>query len=55
LLQDITPSVVAVVPQNTRTRHTIAEALHAHGWPANIRGGLSFVGLFEFFQLWDIL
>jgi hypothetical protein len=54
-LQEIAPTVVAVVPQNTRTCHTVAEALQAHDWPVDIRGGLSLIGLFEFFQLWDIL
>jgi hypothetical protein len=53
-LQEIAPTVVAAVPQHTRTRRTVAEALQAHDWPADIRG-LSLIGLFEFFQLWDIL
>jgi hypothetical protein len=53
-LQEITPTVVAVL-QNTRTCCTVSEALQAHDRPIDIRGGLSLIGLFEFFQLWNIL
>jgi len=53
-LQEIAPTVVAVVLQDTRTCRTVAETLQAHDRPTDIRG-LSLIGLFEFFQLWDIL
>lgn len=33
----------------------VADALQDHVWPADISGGLSLVGLFEYFQLWDVL
>lgn len=29
--------------------------LCTHSWPSDIQGGLSLIGLFEFFQLWDII
>jgi len=47
--------VVAAVPQNARARRTVADALQDHDWPTDIRGGLTFIGLFEYFQLWDLL
>jgi hypothetical protein len=34
---------------------TGADALQEHVWPADIRGGLSMVVVFEIFHLWDIL
>jgi hypothetical protein len=54
-LQEIAPTVVVAIPQNTRTHRIIAEALQAHDWLVDIRGGLSLIGSFEFFQLWGIL
>jgi hypothetical protein len=54
-LEEIALTVVAAVPHNIRTCRTVAEALQAHDWPADTRGGLSLICLFEFFQLWDIL
>jgi hypothetical protein len=54
-LEDLAPAVVAVVPSRTRKQRTVADALQGHAWPADISGGLSLVGLFEYFQLWDIL
>lgn len=39
---------------NNRKQHTVAQALHDQSWPADIQGGLSLIGLFEYFQLWDV-
>ena len=52
---DVAPLVAANVPSKTRKQHTVAQALHDQSWPADIQGGLSLIGLFEYFQLWDML
>ena len=52
---DVVPLVVANVPSKTRKQCTMAQALHDQSWPADIQGGLSLIGLFEYFQLWDML
>ncbi|GJM90991.1 hypothetical protein PR202_ga07324 [Eleusine coracana subsp. coracana] len=54
-IQNLAPCVFAAVPQKVRKQRTVGEALQAHDWSADIRGGLSMVGLFEYFQLWDTL
>jgi hypothetical protein len=54
-LEDLAPAVVAAVPSRICKQRTVADALQDHTWPADISGGLSLVGFFEYFQLWDIL
>ncbi|KAL6626269.1 hypothetical protein ACP70R_029995 [Stipagrostis hirtigluma subsp. patula] len=52
---DLAPAVVAAVPPRIQKRRTVADALPDKNWTRDIQGGLSMIGLFEFFQLWDIL
>lgn len=33
----------------------MVDALLDHSWPRDIQGGLLLIGLFEYFQLWDII
>jgi hypothetical protein len=50
-LIDLAPSE----PPQVRNPRMVADALHTHVWPSDITGGQSMVGLFEYFQLWDII
>jgi hypothetical protein len=35
--------------------HLVAEALADQKWVSDIKGSLSMIGLYEFFQLWDVI
>ncbi|GJN37267.1 hypothetical protein PR202_gb26200 [Eleusine coracana subsp. coracana] len=52
---DIAPLVVAAVPNQIRNSRLVLEALTDLSWTQNIQGGLSLVGLYELFQLADII
>lgn len=52
-LAELAPQVLAAVPVQLQQWRTVAEALRDHSWLADIQAGLSLVGLFEYFQLWD--
>lgn len=54
-INDLAPAVVAAVPIKTRKSRTVAEAFQGNIWSRDVQGGLSLVGLFEYFQLWDSL
>jgi len=56
-ISDLAPTVVEAVPLKTRQQRTVAEALLEQAWPADIQGclSLSMIGLFEYFQLWDMM
>ncbi|KAL6645061.1 hypothetical protein ACP70R_016669 [Stipagrostis hirtigluma subsp. patula] len=54
-LSELAPAVVNLVPPRIRKQRTVADALLNHGWPSDIQGGLSLIGMFEYFQLWDII
>ncbi|GJM96726.1 hypothetical protein PR202_ga13589 [Eleusine coracana subsp. coracana] len=54
-IKDLAPSVLAAVPARRKKCRTVTEALQNHSWPTDIQGDLSLVGLFEYFQLWDVL
>jgi len=47
--------VFAAVPTRARNIHLVADALVDHRWAHDIQGGLSLIGLYELFQLTDIL
>jgi len=53
-IEHLAPNVYTLVPQRFRNR-TVAAALHDQQWPSDLQGGLSMIGLFEYFQLWDII
>jgi hypothetical protein len=46
--------VFSVVPWKFLKR-SVAEAFQEQRWPRDVEGGLSIIGLFEYFQLWDII
>lgn len=50
---ELAPQVFAAILSQAQNQRTVAEALNDHSWPRDIQGGLSLVGLFEYFQLWD--
>lgn len=52
---ELAPEVMAAVPNKWRNKRSVAEALQDNRWFSDIKGGLSMIGLFEFFQLWDVL
>ncbi|GJN20265.1 hypothetical protein PR202_gb07620 [Eleusine coracana subsp. coracana] len=54
-LSDIAPRVVEQVPVRIQSSRTVAEGLVNQNWADDIQGGLSLVGLYEFFQLWDYI
>jgi hypothetical protein len=54
-ISDLAPTVVAAVPMKTQQQRTVVEALNNHRWTRDIQGGLSMIGLYEFFHLWDAL
>lgn len=54
-LVELAPMVVAAVPLSAQKTRTVAEALQNHNWTDDVRGGLSMIGLFEYFQLWDMM
>jgi hypothetical protein len=52
-VENLAPAVFASVPPRIRKRQTMAEALDNNKWVSVIRGGLSWIGIREFLQLWD--
>ncbi|CAN6371751.1 unnamed protein product [Urochloa humidicola] len=54
-ISDIAPLVVAAVPTRTQNIRLVAKAMVDNRWAQDIQGGLSMVGLYELFQLSDIL
>ncbi|GJM91715.1 hypothetical protein PR202_ga08120 [Eleusine coracana subsp. coracana] len=54
-LSDIAPRVVEQVPVKIQSSRTVEEGLVNQNWADDIQGGLSLVGLYEFFQLWDYI
>ncbi|GJN35066.1 hypothetical protein PR202_gb23798 [Eleusine coracana subsp. coracana] len=54
-LAEHAPLVVAAVPVRTRQQRLVADALTGLRWPTDIQGGLSMIGLYQYFQLWDAL
>ena len=54
-LHELALTVVAAVPMRLHFKQTVAEAVSNHSWTADIQGGMSLVGLSEYFQLWDAL
>ncbi|GJN25071.1 hypothetical protein PR202_gb12855 [Eleusine coracana subsp. coracana] len=54
-LSDIAPNVVERVPARIQSSRSVAEGLQGNNWVDDIQGGLSLVGLYEYFQLWDLI
>ena len=54
-LAELAPLVVAAVPARTRQQRLVADVLTGLRWPTDIQGGLSMIGLYQYFQLWDAL
>jgi hypothetical protein len=54
-LSDLAPEVVAVVPLKRHKLPMVVDALFDQSWFRDVKGDLSMIGLFEYFQLWDIL
>jgi hypothetical protein len=54
-IENLAPTVFACVPPRIRKTRTVAEALNNGEWPRDIQGGLSWVGIGEYLQLWDCL
>jgi hypothetical protein len=54
-LMDLAPAVVPAVPLKIRQTRTVEQALNGRQWPTDIQAGLSLVGLYEYFHLWDAL
>ncbi|GJN40328.1 hypothetical protein PR202_gb29533 [Eleusine coracana subsp. coracana] len=54
-ITDLAPLVVTHVTKRTAKTRTVAEALMNQSWTQDIQRGLSMIGLFEFFQLWDVI
>ncbi|GJN31479.1 hypothetical protein PR202_gb19884 [Eleusine coracana subsp. coracana] len=54
-LADLAPLVFEVVPLKIHKQLTVAQGLLYQSWPTDIQGGLPMIGLFEYFQLWDVL
>ncbi|GJN11749.1 hypothetical protein PR202_ga29965 [Eleusine coracana subsp. coracana] len=52
-LADIAPRMVERVPARIQSTRTVAEGLQNQNWANDIQGGLSLIGLYEYFQLWD--
>ena len=46
--------VFSAVPRKFLKR-SVAEAFQEQRWPRDVEGGLSMIGLFEYFQLLDII
>jgi len=55
LINDLAPTVFAAIPTRARNIRLVADALVDHRWAHDIQGGLSLIGLYELFQLTDIL
>lgn len=43
------------VPLKVRKQRTVLEAMKDYHWPIDIQGGLSLIGLYKYFQMWDAL
>ncbi|TVU10898.1 hypothetical protein EJB05_44453, partial [Eragrostis curvula] len=54
-IADIAPLVVEAVPSRTQKPRLVSEALTDLSWTHDIQGGLSMIGLYELFQLADII
>lgn len=54
-LKHLAPEVVAAVPPNIRESRTVEEALSNRSCPRDMQGGLSMVGWYDYFHLWDAL
>jgi len=54
-VRDIAPLVVAAVPTRIRNMSLVAEAMVDNRWAQDIQGGLSMIGIYELFQLSNIL
>ncbi|GJM95649.1 hypothetical protein PR202_ga12415 [Eleusine coracana subsp. coracana] len=52
---ELDPLVFQAVPLKTHKQCTVAQGMFDQSWPTNIQGGLSMIGVFEYFQLWDAL
>jgi len=52
-VENLAPNVFACVPPRIRRRQTVAEALTNDAWVSAIRGGLNWIGIIEYLQLWD--
>ena len=53
-IRDIAPNVFSAVPRKFLKR-SVTEAFQEQRWPMDVEGGLSVIGLFEYFQLWNII
>ncbi|GJM91708.1 hypothetical protein PR202_ga08112 [Eleusine coracana subsp. coracana] len=54
-VQNLAPSVFAVVPMRIRDNRSVAEALVDEQWILDIQGGLSWTGIRELLRLCDCL
>ncbi|GJN28730.1 hypothetical protein PR202_gb16888 [Eleusine coracana subsp. coracana] len=54
-IEELAPLVVSHVQPRIRRQGTVQEALENQTWPHDIQGSLSMEGLYEYFQLWDIM
>ncbi|GJN20314.1 hypothetical protein PR202_gb07677 [Eleusine coracana subsp. coracana] len=54
-IAELAPTVIAAVPAKTWDTRLVAEALVNQNWAHDIEGGISMIGLYELFQLADIL
>ncbi|GJN23995.1 hypothetical protein PR202_gb11699 [Eleusine coracana subsp. coracana] len=52
---DLAPAIVTAVPLKIRQQRTVEQALMGRQWPTDIKAGLSLIGLYEYFHLWDAL
>ena len=54
-VSDLAPLVFEVVPLAIRKERTVAQGMQGLSWLADISGGLNLIGLYEYFQLWDVI
>jgi hypothetical protein len=54
-MTELAPAIVAVVLLNIQKRRTVEEGLANQQWIADIPGGLSLIGIFEYLHIWDIM
>lgn len=52
-IEILAPLVFAQVSPRVRNMRTVAEALYNNSWVTDMQGGLSWLGIIEFLQLWD--
>lgn len=55
LFSDIAPLVVAAIPPRIRNQRLVVDVLPNQTWTQDIQSNLSMVGLFELYQLADVL